>query len=334
MITYEALVKELRNKIYRPVYFLMGDESYYIDKITDYFEIHILSEEERDFNLTILYGKETSVEEIIHVSRRFPMMTQYQVVIVKEAQQLRQLDKLSVYTASPQDTTILVFAYKNGTYDKRKKLLKDIDKKYALFVSNKLKDRQLPDWVRTYLKQKDKTITEKGLSMLVEFLGADLSKMVNELDKLILLLEDEKNITEQHIEDNIGISKDYNIFELQKAIGQRNHRKANLIAQYFSQNPNQHPFVVTVTMVFQYFTKLLLYKSLAGQSDRRSLAADMGVNPYFLDDYAKEASHYHIEKIKENISILREYDLKSKGVDSVDVSSGELLKEMIFRLMN
>ena len=252
MITYEALVKELRNKIYRPVYFLMGDESYYIDKITDYFETHILSEEERDFNLTILYGKETSVEEIIHVSRRFPMMTQYQVVIVKEAQQLRQLDKLSVYTASPQDTTILVFAYKNGTYDKRKKLLKDIDKKYALFVSNKLKDRQLPDWVRTYLKQKDKTITEKGLSMLVEFLGADLSKMVNELDKLILLLEDEKNITEQHIEDNIGISKDYNIFELQKAIGQRNHRKANLIAQHFNKTKPTQNFKINCPWEHKY----------------------------------------------------------------------------------
>jgi DNA polymerase-3 subunit delta len=190
-------------------------------------------------------------------------------------------------------------------------------------------------WVKTYLKQKNKTNTEKGLSMLLEFLGSDLSKIANELDKLILLLENEKKITEQHMEDNIGISKDYNIFELQEAIGQRNHRKANLIAQYFIQNPNQHPFAVTVTVIFQYFTKLLLYKSLVKQSsDRRGLAADMGVSPYYLKNYAKDAGYYHIEKIKENIAILREYDLKSKGVDSISVSNGDLLKEMLFRLMN
>lgn len=333
MTTYNNFINKLEKKIYSPVYFLWGEESFYIDKITDYIEENVLTESEKDFNFTVFYGKDSSPEEIINVCRRFPMMSNYQVVIVKEAQQLKQIEKLSIYFENPLKSTLLIINYKHKA-DKRKKFFKDINKKFIVFESPEIKGEKVNTWINEYLSEKNFSITHKATSMLVEFLGNSLSKIVNELDKLIILITDTKTITEDHIEENIGISKNFNIFELINAVGQRNQYKSFFIANHFSQNPKEHPFVMTITFLSQYFSKILVYHSVKNKGDKNTLASKMGVNPYFLRDYSNSARLYPVPKLIENISLLREYDMKSKGVNSIESDQGELLKELVFKLMN
>jgi len=316
----------------KPVYFLMGEEPYYIDGIANYIEKTILTEEERGFNQMTLYGRDVTIEDIVSNAKRYPMMAEKQVVIVKEAQDLsRTIENLLSYVENPQPTTVLVLCYKYKTLDKRKKLGKALAKHGVLFESKKLYENQVPDWIRRVLASKGYTITPKASQMLVEFLGNDLSKVNNELEKLQLILKPGEQITPQIVEQNIGISKDFNNFELQNAIGAKDIKKAFRITQYFGQNQKNHPLVMTVALLYSFFTKILKYHALANKGDA---ARALGVSPYFIKDYELAARNYPMKKVSAIISSIREIDMKSKGVGAANISSEDLLKELIVKIFN
>jgi DNA polymerase-3 subunit delta len=333
-MTFEQILTSLRNKDYKPVYFLMGDESWYIDQITDYIAQNVLTEEEKSFNQTIMYGKDTTAANIIMAARRYPMMAKYQVVIVKEAQNIADIDKLEVYVQNPLKSTILVVNYRYKTLDKRKKLTKLIESTGVLFEAKKLYDNQLPSWITNYLKEKGKTIDPKASVLLADSVGADLSKMVHEIDKLIVATGPSvTHILSEHIEKNIGISKDFNNFELQKAIASKNIFKANQIIYAFGKNPKDNPIQVTISTLFGFFVKLLMYHYLPDKS-KPSVASALKINPFFVDDYVSAARNYSGAKVVKAISTLREFDMKSKGFDTANTDNAELLKELVFKLMN
>ncbi|SHG27651.1 DNA polymerase III subunit delta [Flagellimonas flava] len=316
-----------------PIYFLMGEEAYYIDKISQYVAENVLTEDERGFNQMVLYGKDTSVDDIVANAKRFPMMAQYQVVIVKEAQHLsRTIENLISYAEQPQPTTILVICYKYKKLDKRKKLYKTIQKNGILFESKKLYENQVSEWIRRTLSGKKYKIAPKASQMLVEFLGTDLSKISNELDKLSLVVPKGEEITPELIEQHIGISKDYNNFELKKAIGERNVGKATRIVDYFAQNPKDNPFVVTVTLLNTFFTQLLQYHGLNDHSPG-NVAKVLGVSPYFVNEYTVAAKNYPMKKVSHIISSLRALDLKGKGVGANNMPQRELLKELLTEIV-
>ncbi|MCX7549884.1 DNA polymerase III subunit delta [Xanthomarina sp. F2636L] len=330
----KQIVADIKNKKFRPIYFLMGEEPYYIDNISKYIENNVLSEEEKGFNQMILYGRDVSIEDIVGHAKRYPMMSEYQVVIVKEAQDLsRNIEKLVSYAEQPQPTTILVFNYKYKTIDKRKKLYKTLKKSGVIFESKKLYDNQVSDWIRRVLSGQNYTISPKAAQMLAEFLGTNLSKISNELDKLKIILPEGTQITPELIEQNIGISKDYNNFELQNAVGSRNVLKANQIIKYFGENPKDNPMVVTVALLYNFFSKLLYLHGLTDKSPR-SVASALKINPYFVNDYITASKNYPMKKVSGVIAILREFDVKGKGVGSNAVKQGDLLKEMVVRIMN
>jgi DNA polymerase-3 subunit delta len=329
----KQIVTDIKQKNLKPIYILMGEEAYYIDKISDFIEANVLSEEEKGFNQMVMYGRDVTIEDVVGQAKRFPMMAEYQVVIVKEAQDLsRSIDKLSAYAKNPQPTTILVICYKYKKIDKRKALYKEAKKTGVVFESKKLYENKIPDWIRRVLSPKNYTIEPKASIMLGEFLGTDLSKINNELEKLQIVLPVGTQITAQHIEENIGISKDYNNFELQKAIGVKNKTKAFKIVHYFGENPKDNPMVVTVSILFNYFSQLL---KLHGLSDKnpRNVASKLGVNPYFVNDYLSAAKYYPMRQVSQVIGTIREFDLKSKGVNANAVPQGDLLKEMLVRIM-
>lgn len=328
------IVNDIKNKSVKPIYFLMGEESYYIDRISGYIEHNLLGEGEKSFNQQVLYGLDVNMEEIMGSARRYPMMAEYQVIIVKEAQHLsRNIEKLVVYAENPLPTTVLVFCYKYKTLDKRKKLYKTIKKTGVVFESKPLYDNQVPTWIKNYLSAKGYTIAPKATQMLVEFLGADLGKITNELEKLQVILPSRTQISPELIEENIGISKDFNNFELRKAIGERDVTKAHRIVAYFGQNPRDNPMVVTVGLVFSLFSQVLQYHSLTDKS-KANVASKLKINPYFVGDYVTAARNYPMKTISRNISLLREADVKSKGVGANSVSQGDLLKELLVKLMN
>jgi len=328
------LVTDIKNGKLSPIYFLMGEESYYIDEISKFIESSILTEEEKGFNQMVLYGRDVSVEDIVGQAKRYPMMAEYQVVIVKEAQDLsRTIEKLVDYVEQPQPTTILVINYKYKTIDKRKKLFKALKKGGVVFESKKLYDNQIADWIRRVLSGHNYTISPKAAQMLAEFLGTDLSKIANELDKLKIILPEGTQITPEHIEQNIGISKDYNNFELQKAVGAKDVLKANQIIKYFGENPKDNPMVVTVSLLYSFFSKLLHLHGLHDKSPR-SVASSLKINPYFANEYIAATRNYPMKKVSGIIATLREFDVRSKGVGSNAVGQSDLLKEMIVRIMN
>lgn len=333
-MTFEQTIKQLKSNNFASIYFLMGDESYFIDLITEYIINNSLEESERDFNQTILYGKDTDIHTIISTARRFPMMAKRQLVVVKEAQNIKNIDILSSYIDKPLESTILVINYKNKSLDKRKKLCKQIDKAGVLFESKKLYDNQIPDWINQYCQSKKYNIEAKASFLLSEFLGNDLSKISNEIDKLAICIEDGKSISSEFIEKNIGISKDYNNFELQNALGIKDILKCNRIINYFSNNPKNNPLVVTISLLYSYFSKLLKYYFIKNKSNERLVASSLGVSPYFIKDYRRASRHYTAKKLVEIIALLREYDLKSKGVNNTSTSNGELLKELIFKILH
>lgn len=327
------IVSDIKNGHVKPVYFLMGEEPYYIDKISEFIEKNVLTEEEKGFNQMVLYGREVSIEEISDSAKRFPMMSERQVVIVKEAQDLsRTIEKLVSYVENPQLSTVLVICYKYKTIDKRKKLYKAIQKSGLIYDSKKLYESQVADWIRRVLLGKNYKIDTKATLMLVEFLGNDLSKISNELEKLIIVLPLNSTITPKDIEENIGISKDYNNFELRKAIGERNVLNANKIINYFAQNQKANPIVVTVSLLNSFFTQILIYHSLKDKS-KNSVARALRVNPYFVSDYITAAKNYPMRKVSQVIALLREADVKSKGVGA-NLPSGEILKELLFKIIH
>jgi DNA polymerase III subunit delta len=332
-MTFEQIIDKLKNKIYYPVYFLSGEEAYYIDEISDYIEKNVLTETEKEFNQTIIYGRDTTVLSIISAAKRYPMMANYQVVIIKEAQDVQKIEELEKYIENPLQSTLLVINYKYKKIDKRKTFSKLIEKKGVLFESKKLWDNQVPEWINRFVSQKGYRITPKATAMLTEYLGTDLSKIVNEISKLILNIPEKAEINESLVEQNIGISKDFNIFELQNAIGTRNIVKANQIANYFAASPKENPLVKTILMLFSYFTKLLIYHQLTDKS-RNSVASALSVSPAFVRDYEIVARNYNPKKLEAIVSLLRNYDLKSKGVNNVSITEGELLRELLFKILH
>lgn len=333
MSDVSKIVSDIKNGHIKPVYFLMGEEPYYIDKISEFIENNVLSEEEKGFNQMVLYGRDVAIEEISDNAKRFPMMAERQVVIVKEAQDLsRTIEKLISYVENPQLSTILVICYKYKTIDKRRKLYKAIQKNGLIYDSKKLYENQVADWIRRVLAGKNYKIDTKAALMLVEFLGNDLSKINNELEKLMVILPINSTISPKDIEENIGISKDYNNFELRKSIGERNVLSSNKIINYFSQNQKANPIVVTISLLNSFFTQILIYHSLKDKS-KNSVARALKVNPYFVSDYATASKNYPMRKVSQVIALLREADVKSKGVGA-NLPSGEILKELLFKIIH
>ena len=328
----KQIVNDIKKGEIKSVYFLMGEEAYYIDAISNFIESTILSEEEKGFNQMVLYGRDVSIDDIVSHAKRYPMMAERQVIIVKEAQDLsRTIEGLVAYAENPQPTTVLVFCYKYKTLDKRKKLSKTIAKNAVLFESKKLYENQVPDWIRRVLSGRGHTITPKAAQMLVEFLGNDLAKINNELQKLQLIMQPGEQITPQLIEENIGISKDFNNFELQKAIGEKNVKRAFAIMQYFHQNPKKNPLVMTVALLYGFFAKLLKYHSLSNKGDAAKV---LKVSPYFVKDYQVAARNYPMKKVSAIISSIRDIDMKSKGVGASNLSQADLLKELLIKIFN
>ena len=333
-ITYEEIISDLRKRIFKPIYFLAGEEPYYIDLIVDYIEKNVLEEEEKAFNQIILYGEDTTITNVIEVSRRFPMMSSHQVVIVKEAQSLKKMDELIHYVEKPLQSTILVFSHKYKSLDKRLKLGKALEKMGCYFESAKLRDYQIPAWIDQFLSAKGIKASQDSCAMLTSFLGADLGKIANELNKLIISLpKDKPIITPELIESNIGISKDFNNFELQKALGEKDIYKANMIVRYFNDNQKANPFTLTIATLFSFFSKLLLFHYTSDKSNN-NLASVLKVNPFFVKDYSSAAAKYNIAKTVEVIGLLRTYDMKSKGFDNVGTEQGDLLRELIFKILH
>ncbi len=332
-MTYEQILSEIHKKNFAPVYFLTGDEPYFIDMISDTIENEALDEADRAFNQIVVYGRDVDVETIANHARSFPMMGDRMVVIVKEAQDVKNLENFEPYLDTIPDTTLLVFVYKYKKFDKRKALAKKIDKKGVWFESKALRDYNIPGWIQSYLKGEGYSITPKATQMLADFLGTDLHKITNELKKLTITLPKNKSIDDADVERNIGISKDYNVFELQNAIGSRDVLKANRIVNYFGDNGKDNPLLVTAINLYSFFTKVMKLHCTQDKS-QGNLATVLGVNPYFVKDYQLAARNYPPQTCIRNISILREFDMKSKGYESGDVSEKDLYREMIFKLMH
>lgn len=332
-MNFEAILSDLKAKKYQPVYFLMGEESYYIDLISDYISSSVLSETEKEFNQNVLYGKDVDVQTIISTAKQFPFMGERMLVIVKEAQQLKKIEQLESYISNPQESTILVLCHKYKSLDKRKSIYKTLSKKAVLMESKKLYDNQVPAWIEKYVTNKKFVINHKASHLLAEYLGSDLSKVSNELDKLMIISPPNSEITCESIEKNIGISKDYNNFELTNALGKKDILKCNRIASYFAQNNKDNPLVVTVGVIFNFFQKILLYHTLADKSSK-NVASVLKVNPFFVKDYQSAAKYYNKRKCMDIISLCRAYDMKSKGVDNHSINDGELLKEFLYKILH
>ncbi len=331
---YSSIMSDLRNKIYKPLYFLTGEEPYYIDMISDFILNNAIEESERTFNQTILYGKDTDVGTVDTTARRFPMMGSHQVVVVKEAQYLRNIEELEHYAKQPLTSTLLVICYKHKKFDKRKKVFKTFGKSGVVFESVKEYDNKIPEWISDYLRNRECTIDPEAGQILNDFLGNDLSKIANELDKLIITLPGEtKRISSSHIEENVGISKDYNSFELSKALAQRNSLKAYRIVDYFGKNQKENHINKIISSLYYFFSKVLAYHFIKNKS-ADNIASVLQVNPFFVKDYQQAARSYSYEKVANIISYLREYDTRSKGYEDIGTDAGELLKEMVYKILH
>ncbi|MHC1705499.1 MAG: DNA polymerase III subunit delta [Tenuifilaceae bacterium] len=338
--SYSEVLNELKKKIYKPIYFLTGEEGYFIDQISDFIADNVLEESEKAFNQTILYGKDVDVPAVINAARRFPMMSNYQVIIVKEAQIIKKLEDLEIYLKAPQKSTVLVICHRlksgdtKGKGEKIKKVMSLADKIGVLFESKKLYDNQIASWITQYLAERGVSIPPVPANLLNEFLGTDLSKIANELDKLIITLPvDVKKITSEHIERNIGLSKDYNRFELTKALGVRDIMKVNRIADYFAKNPGGNSLTMSLSSIYQYFVKIFRYHFLKDKS-QGAVASELGVNMYFIDEYVNAARIYNPRKCVDVFALLREYDMRAKGVNNNSTDEGELLKELVWKIMH
>jgi DNA polymerase-3 subunit delta len=334
MATHIDILKQLKNKTYAPLYLLDGEEAYYIDLISDYMEDTILDESEKDFNMTVLYGKDTNTGEIFSAVKRYPMMSNYNLVILKEAQSFQKFDELENYFKNPDPTTIFVMCFKHKKADKRKSFYKTILKNGVVFTSEKIREDKIPDWILEYCQKKKYEIDSKSAQMLASFIGNDLSNITNELKKLFILLPIGSRITPAVIEQNIGISKDFNAFELTKALSEQNFNKAYSIVKYFESNQKENPPQKIIPMVFPYFQRMLRFHYCSDKS-KGAVAQALGTSPYFVDEYFKAAKFFTLNRTLNSISIIREYDLKSKGLESsTGVKGGDLIKEMIIKIIS
>ncbi len=331
---FRKIVKEVRGGSFKPVYFLHGEEGYFIDRIEQEITLHGLQEHEKDFNLSVLYGKDSDPEVLKDTCLRYPMMAERQIVVLREAQSWRidAFDKLESYFKTPTPTTVLVICYKHKKADGRKAWLKELGKKQVVFLSDKLKDEMLPDWIQKYVTFHKRRIGPVESKLLADHLGSDLGKLTNEVEKLCIVVDERAAITADLIERNVGISKDYNVFELQKAIGARDHPKAQRIAQFLATD-KESPFVMTVGLLSSYFSKLGIVHANPGKT-QGDLAAALKVPPFFVKDYAGAARNYPPAKLHEVQHLLREADMRSKGVGSSNADGGELLRELLARVMS
>ena len=358
-MNYKEILTDLKRKIYNPVYFLCGEEPYFIDKISDYIEQNILGEDEREFNQTVFYGKEVSMEQILETAKRFPMMSEYQVVIVKEAQNLKEFasragkseeeeednaesektpaagksNALIHYIENPQPSTILVFCHKYKKPDKRQKLGKLLSTKSVYLESDKIRDWDMPKYISGLLQEMNLKAEERVPLILTEYLGTEMSKVVNELEKLAINIPQGTEITLDHIQKNIGISKDYNVFELQDAIGKKDILKANKIIQYFNANPKDHFISMTLGFLYGYFLKVMMVHFSQDKS-KFGIAKTLGVPPFVAEGYETASRNYSTAKLKSIFGYLREADIRSKGIDNQNTDSGELQRELIFKILH
>ena len=336
-VSFDSIMRDLEARKYVPIYYLMGDESYYIDRIADYIAEHVLQPEERDFNQTVLFGSDVTASQIADYARRYPMMSQYQVLIVKEAQNIKNTDALALYFKSPMPSTILVMCHKNGSIDGRKKeYVKAIQGAGVLFESKKLKEKELPVFIESYLKARQVSIDPKSTQMIADNIGADLSRLTGELDKVILSLPaDHKKVTPQVVEDQIGVSKEFNGYELRDAIVNRNVYKANLIIKYFDENPKAGSIYSFLPLLFNYFQNLMIAFYAPNNKSQEAVGEWLELrNSWFAKDYMIGMRNYTGMKVMQIISKIREIDAKSKGLDNPNTPPGELMKELIFYILH
>lgn len=333
--TCDDILKELRTKKYRPIYYLMGEETYYIDLIADYITDNILTDTEKEFNLSVVYGADVDIATIVNAAKRYPMMSEHQIVVVKEAQSIRNMDELSYYLKRPLSSTILVICHKHGVLDRRKKLAAEIEKVGILFESKKIKEAQLPAFITSYMKRKGVDLEPKVTSMLADFVGTDLSRLTGELEKLIITLpKDQTRVTPEQIEQNIGISKDYNNFELRGAIAEKNVLKANKIIKYFEENPKTNPIQMTLSLLFGFFSNLML-AHYAPEKSEQGIANFLGLkSPWQSREYLSAMSRYNGIKTMQIIGEIRYADAKSKGVGNSSLSDGDILRELVFKILH
>jgi len=334
-LKFDQIIKDLENKIFSPVYFFYGEEPYFIDRLTSFIEKNALDESVKEFNQAVVYGRDIEPHDLIDLSRRFPMLGNYQVVIVKEAQDIKNLEELEVYLDSPMETTILVISYKHKKLDKRKGFYKKLSKSkdVVVFESQRIRDYEIPRWIEKTILESGYKIDPYAAGILSEHLGNDLSKVINELKKLMINIEPGKEITKIDVEQNIGISKDFNIFEFQNALWQRNALKAQRIVNYFEANPKENPLQMISVMMHNFFIKVFLCYNIRNLEDNK-IAAELGIVPYFVKDYKQAARVFSQQKIKSIISQIKTLDLKSKGISSNDAQNYGELKELVFKIMH
>ncbi|MFM2338172.1 MAG: polymerase subunit delta [Bacteroidota bacterium] len=332
-MSVEKIIAEWKKKTFKPLYWLEGEEEYYIDKLTHYAEHHILSESEASFNLSIFYGKDANWAEVVNACRRYPMFAERQVVILKEAQQMKDVTKLEGYIDNPLSTTLFIVCYKEKKIDARTKFAKTVKEKGVLFSTKKMYDRELPAWAQEMIKERGLTITPKGLALLVEHIGNDLSRIENEIEKLSINLGKRTNITEDDIENYIGVSKEYNIFELQAAMAAKDLSRAIKIIQYFDSNPKAAPLQLVLPSLYGFFSKVFMVFG-ANSNDEKTVASVIGVNPFFVKDYLQAARKYGYAGVEKGLLLLHQYNLKSIGIGSIHTDGGALLKEMTVKMMS
>lgn len=335
MLTFDQIIKDIQNKIFFPIYFFYGEEPYFVDQLTDYIEKNALDESVKEFNQSVVYGRDVSPKDIIDLSRRFPMMGNYQLVVVKEAQDIKEIGDLEPYILAPLSSTILVINFKYKKIDKRKSFYKKMvkSKDVITYESKRFYDNQIPAWIEKSVKLLGYSISPHASRMLSEYLGSDLSKINNELEKLAINIERGSEITENEVETNIGISKDFNIFELQNALVARNAFKAQRIVNHFEANPKDHPIQMLTVVLHNFFMKVFLYHKNEEKS-KNTIAALIGVSPFFVQDYTKAAKTFPPLKIKSIIDQIRQLDLKSKGVGSTDSKGYAALRELVFKVIH
>ena len=328
----EKIIAEWKRQNFKPVYWLEGDEEYFIDKAVNFAEYHILNENESSFNLSVFYGKDANWADVVNACRRYPMFAERQVVLLKEAQQMKDVEKLISYIENPLSSTVFVISYKEKKLDARKRFAKIVKEKGELISTKKMYDSKLPEWTQEMLHLKGLTITQKGLILLVEHIGNDLTRIVNEVDKLSVNLGTRTNITEDDIEKYIGVSKEYNVFELQTALAAKDLARSIQIIQYFEANPKAGPIQLILPSLYSFFSKVFMIFS-AGTNDEKAIAASIGVNPFFIKDYILAARLYKYPGVEKILLLLHTYNLKSIGVGSINTCDASLMKEMVVKMM-
>jgi DNA polymerase-3 subunit delta len=330
-MSIDKIITEWRKGVFKPVYWLEGEEEYFIDKAINYAENSILKESEASFNLTVFYGKDTSWPEVINACRRYPMFAERQVVIIKEAQHMRDIEKLEAYVDNPLSSTVFIVSYKDKKVDGRTKFAKTLKEKGVLVTTKKMYEDKVPEWTQELLESKGLSISPKGLTLIVDHLGNDLTRIENEINKISINLGKRKTITEEDIEEFVGVSKDFNVFELQSAIAHKDFAKALRIIQYFEANPKAAPIQLVLPSLYGFFSKVFMVFG-AGTTDEKGVAAAIGVNPFFVKDYLKAANIYNFQGVERILLLLHQYNLKSIGINSPGTEDGSLLKEMLYKM--